>query len=353
MLKVKNIKKAFPDFMLGEISLSIDKGDYFVLLGKSGSGKSLILEIIAGLQKEDSGEILLNNSDFTKTKIQKRNCILVYPDNSLFPHLSVYNNIAFAMKSHGLIQQQIKDGIHQISEFLSITHLLDRKPGNLSSGEAQRVALARALVVKPSILLLDEPLSSLDIQLKSTMISLLRKINKAGQTIIHVTHDFIEAVSLSNKVAVIDEGRIIQQGATEYVFQNPENKFIADLSGLKNFFPAVLLDETNEGLRKAEVLHSGVSIQIISDQNPGEGYIVFGSKDVFLSENKPETSAVNKFKGVVKDVVKQGLGIEVVIDIGFVVCVAVSKSSVLEMKIETGKEFWISFKASACRFIEK
>ncbi|RLD63190.1 MAG: ABC transporter ATP-binding protein, partial [Bacteroidetes bacterium] len=202
MLKVKNISKKLDDFNIKDISFSVNKGDYFIILGVSGAGKSVILEMIAGLMQPNSGTIYLNNKNITNEKIQKRKLGLVFQDYAVFPHLSVKENISYPLKNRGLEKKEIQNRLNQLAEEMSISHLLNRKPTTLSGGELQRVALARTLALNPECLLLDEPLSSLDIQLKNDLRGLLRKINKKGQTIIHVTHDYEEAIFLANKVAV-------------------------------------------------------------------------------------------------------------------------------------------------------
>ncbi len=354
MLRLQNISKIYPDFSLKNIHFEVRKGEYFVLLGKSGSGKSMLLEIIAGIKKQDSGQIILKDSDISHKKIQKRGCVLVYQDSALFPHMSVYDNLLFTLKNHKFKMSDACERIAEMAGFVSIEHIMNRTPVNLSGGEIQRVALGRALVVRPEILLLDEPLSSLDVQMRGDLQSLLHKINQTGQTIIHVTHDFTEAVSLSDRVAVIENGEIIQQGFTEEVFQNPRNEFVADLSGVKNFFKVTLHSDSDyDDICMAKPFNKNIQFRVMADHNHHEGYLTFSSSDVILSDLKPESSAANNFQGKVTDVVPHGLGIEVIVDIGVHITAQISKKAFREFDIEAGKTVWVSFKASACRFIEK
>jgi len=353
MLQLNKISKIFPEFELKEISLNIQKGDYFVILGKSGSGKSLLLEIIAGITKPASGQLIYNDIDISKKPIQKRDFVLVYQNLALFPHLSVKDNILFALKCKKTSKSVQLELLEEASQFLSISHLLDRKPHNLSGGESQRVALARALVVNPHILLLDEPLSSLDVQLKDDLRRLLKKINADGQTIIHVTHDFEEAVSLAKHVAIIENGHIIQTGETDEVFLNPRNDFSAQLTGIKNFFKVSLVHNNNsETLRKMQVENSNVILKVPADTHSTEGYIAFHANDVFLSENKVTTTAVNNFEGIVTDIQKKHLHYEITIDIGIPILAHITKYSIDELKISPSKKIWLSFKASSVKFIE-
>ncbi len=354
MLKLNNISKSYSKFSLHNINIEVNTGDYYILLGKSGSGKSMLLEIIAGIKKQDSGSIFLNGVNIGIKRIQDRNCILVHQVPALFPHITVYNNIAYTLRSRkSKYTEPCAEKIKKIAGFVSIEHLLSRKPGNLSGGEAQRVALARALIVNPDILLLDEPLTAIDVQLRGELLSLLHKINKAGQTIIHVTHNFEEALALSNNVAVLEAGRIIQQGATDEVFTNPRNKFVADLSGMKNFFKVnIKQPHLNDGTITVQPYESSLKIRILSDSKHTTGYLVFSSKDVFLSNSKVETSAVNNFIGTVADIIPHGNGFEIVVNTANIYITAlITKSSLIELEIERNKSVWISFKASACRLI--
>ncbi len=354
MLQLDHIGKKFKTFSLEKINLSIKEGTYFVLLGKSGAGKSLILEIIAGLKKPDTGHIYFKGENITEKPTQDRNFVLVYQDLALFPHLSVYQNISFSLKCHKISKSEHRKRVQEVSRFLHIEHLLSRSPRRLSGGEAQRVALARALVVKPDILLLDEPLSSLDIELKTELQKLLKSINLKGQTIWHVTHDFEEAVALSDNVAVIQQGRIVQSGLSENVFQNPESRFTAMLTGFNNFFKATLYDPLNgSASRYAVPHHTELKIQIITDEPPGEGFVAFRSSDVLLSLQKINSTAANNFSGTVKHIQKKYNNVEVTIDIGIPVMAKISPKSFNDMKIKNNCTVWLSFKASAVRYISK
>jgi len=353
LLKLVNINKSYAGFALKNVNLEVNKGDYFVLLGKSGSGKSMLLEIIAGVRTQDSGSVFLNETDLSLIRIQNRNCILVYQDTALFPHLSVFENIAFTLKTHKVNRKEISSRIHEMASYVSIEHILNRMPANLSGGEAQRAALARALIVKPDILLLDEPLSALDVQLRGGMQSLLHKINLQGQTIIHVTHDFDETLSLSNKVAILDDGKILQQGYTQDVFHHPCNEFVAGLSGLKNFFKSDVLTKIfSEGVTIVQLKDCDLKINILDTPQSDEGFLTFNASDVILSSQKTHTSAVNNFQGIVTDIVPRANGVEVIVDIGVLISALVSKKALTDLEIQPGKMLWVSFKASACRFIE-
>ncbi|PLW96587.1 MAG: hypothetical protein C0593_11135, partial [Marinilabiliales bacterium] len=190
MLYVKDLTIQADTFCVDALSFAVNAGEYFFLLGESGSGKSLILETIAGIRTPKIGSIFINDEEITHLAMDKRHVGMVFQSLALFPHRSVYENIAFPLKVRKVSREAIDNEVNAIAEQLQIGKLLDRRPGTLSGGEHQRVALARTLIMKPKVLLLDEPLSSLDILLKEEMLVLLKSLHSAGQTILHVTHDY-------------------------------------------------------------------------------------------------------------------------------------------------------------------
>jgi ABC-type sugar transport system ATPase subunit len=349
LLELNNISKKYKQFSLDSINLSVSKGDYFVLLGNSGSGKSLLLELITGLIKSEQGEIYLKGNNITNKRIQNRQVGLVFQDFALFPHKTVKKNILYPLNNSGIAKIEKKIKLDDITKSMKIQHLLDRMPATLSGGESQRVALARTLIKEPEILLLDEPLSSLDIQLRSGLRGLLKEINKKGQTIIHVTHDYDEAIALGNRVAVIDNGKIIQSGTIQEVFRNPESEFVANFVGVKNFFKSQLYQ--NNGKTIARV-NGNTEISLLSDKKEGEGFVMIRDEDILIYEDKPESSAMNNFEGIVKEAVPARLGMEISVQTSLLFWVLVTHESYERMKLEQGKKVWISFKASAVRFLK-
>lgn len=230
MLKLLNINKKFPGFHLSDINLSISEGEYFVLLGPSGAGKSLLFEMIGGMVKPDAGKIFLRQDDITSYPIQKRGTGMVFQEDTVFPHLSVFGNIAYPMRCRRLPVSDIKFEVKRLADEMNIGRLLDRKPGTLSGGERQRVAIARTLAADPKCLLFDEPLTFLDVQLRDEILALLRKLNKEGLTILHITHDPAEAFSVAGKIAVIVNGMIIRTDTPENIYHNPESAFVSDFT---------------------------------------------------------------------------------------------------------------------------
>src|SRR5664279_986534 len=236
MLRLSNINRRLGNFALSEVNLEVGDGEYYVLLGRSGSGKTQLLELIAGLEHPDSGQIFLDDIDITHRKIQDRKVGIVFQDYAIFPHMTVHGNIAYPLRARREDKKNIEDKVRKAAEAMNIAHILTRSTEKLSGGELQRVALARTLIMSPRLLLLDDPLSSLDTSLKDDLKRLLRNLNKAGQTIIHVTHDYCDAISLAKRVGVIHNGKIIQEGSVDEVFNNPSNRFVARYAGIRNFF---------------------------------------------------------------------------------------------------------------------
>ena len=353
MLRIEQLTVDMGEFSLQGIDLKVDRGDYFVVLGVSGAGKSLLLETIAGIVKPSGGHIYLNEEEITHKKIQSRGVGLVYQDHALFPHLSVAENIAYPLKGKHPAKREAGKAAKELAERMSIQHLLHRKPGTLSGGEQQRVALARTLAMNPSVLLLDESLASLDVQMKKDLRKLLRKINQDGMTILHVTHDYEEAITLGQKVAVLNEGKIIQTGTIVDVFQHPRHAFTASFIGIKNFYSARFLPpdaNASSGLSTAQI--SPEISFFLQEQVPDcDGFIILGAEDITLSHARPDSSARNNFKGAILEISPGIKGFEVSVDIGIPVHAIITRNALDDLQLREGTDIWVSFKASASRFI--
>jgi len=220
------------------VNLEINSGEFFVLLGPSGCGKTTMLNLIAGLEKPTRGEIWFDKrlvaSASKKVFLppRARNVAMVFQSYALYPHLTVFENIAFPLRISRTKEHLIKESVQKVASMLAISDLLDRKPGELSGGQRQRVAIARAIVRKPNIFLLDEPLSNLDAQLRASTRGELKNLQRnLGVTTIYVTHDQIEAMSLGDRIAVLKDGRIVQIGTPDELYENPVNPFVATFIG--------------------------------------------------------------------------------------------------------------------------
>ncbi|MDR3556642.1 MAG: ATP-binding cassette domain-containing protein [Syntrophobacteraceae bacterium] len=239
MLRLEDICLKLGDFHLRDIRLHVEPGTYLALLGSTGTGKTVLLETIAGVHTPNSGRIYIRGEDATRLAPEKRRLGIVYQDYALFPHLTVFDNIAFGLKLKGSPGRDIKKAVGGMAAFLEIEPLLERRPGRLSGGERQRVALARALVMEPYVLLLDEPLSALDRATRSRIKRELKRVHKElGVTIIHITHDVSEAFLLSDRLAVMKDGRILQEGAPDEMCRRPGSRSVAELTGIENLIEA-------------------------------------------------------------------------------------------------------------------
>ena len=344
MLILKKISKKLGEFHLNEIDLEISAGTYFVLLGRSGSGKTQLLELIAGLNRPDSGEIWLDGENITRKKIQVRGIGLVFQDYAIFPNMSVFNNIAYSINSGNPDKTLVKERVTNVAGELNISHLLGRNTHHLSGGELQRVALARTLITSPRLLLLDEPMASVDASLKDDIKRLLRKLNRNGLTIIHVTHDYREAVSLATRVGVIHNGRIIQEGNPDTVFRRPVNKFVARYSGIRNFF-RVEFKKENGGWKA--VCNDKMVFNVSESSYPGEGLLLLRSDDIKISHKMPSYQNDNCFKGVVREILPSEYGVEITVDAGETFYVDISADTYKQQPLNELSEVWISFPVEA------
>lgn len=231
--------------ILEKLNLDIEKGKLVSFLGPSGCGKTTTLRVIAGFINPVGGQFILEEKEYTKIPVHKRNFGMVFQSYALFPHLNVYDNIAFGLKMKKVSKSRIKEAVNEILASVDLTGLANRYPKELSGGQRQRVALARALVVEPKLLLLDEPLSNLDAKLRVKMRVEIRQLQqKLGITTIFVTHDQEECFSISDKVAVMNNGVIEQYDSPENIYANPATEFVARFVGFENFID---LDRTGNG----------------------------------------------------------------------------------------------------------
>jgi molybdate transport system ATP-binding protein/molybdate/tungstate transport system ATP-binding protein len=290
----------------------------------------------------------MEGKDITRLKIQNRKIGLVFQDHAVFPHMSVYENIAYSLHGRTASHKEKKELVLKIAEKLSISGLLDRRPSTLSGGELQRVALARTLIQQPGILLLDEPLASLDSRIKSELRSLLRKIHRQGQTILHVTHDYEEALSLGTRIAVIHNGSIIQEGTPEEVFRNPKSEFVAHFVGAGNFFRAKLILENHSSIALVE---NTIPIRLVTQETATDGFLLIRSEDIILSNDPVESSATNNFEGTITEIIPGMRGTDVVVDAGIRIHALITGESITRLEFREGKKVWVHFKATAVKFI--
>lgn len=245
IIELKNISKTYGDnTVLNNLSLNIKKNEFLTLLGPSGCGKTTTLKIIAGFESADSGELMFKNEDISSLPPYKRQVNTVFQKYALFPHMNIFDNIAFGLKLKKLPKDQIEDEVKKMLHLVALDGFEKRKVESLSGGQQQRVAIARALVNKPEILLLDEPLGALDLKLRKEMQIELKKIQKeVGITFVFVTHDQEEALTMSDTIIVMNKGIIQQMGTPEDIYNEPANAFVADFIGESNLLNGLMIKD--------------------------------------------------------------------------------------------------------------
>ena len=243
-LNLRSVTKNFADFVaVDDLSLTIPKGSFFALLGPSGCGKTTTLRMIAGLEEPTSGTISIGDTDITHVKPYKRPVNTVFQNYALFPHLTIFENVAFGLRRRGI--KDVTGAVEKVLALVELGHLKDRKPGQLSGGQQQRIAVARAIVNRPALLLLDEPLGALDLKLRRQMQIELKWIQtEVGITFVHVTHDQEEAMTMADTIAVMNKGRIEQMGSPVDLYENPETVFVANFLGQSNLIEANVLSDS-------------------------------------------------------------------------------------------------------------
>ena len=296
---IKGISKRYlpGNPVLLPLDLCVNSGELFFLLGPSGCGKSTLLRIIAGFVKPDTGTISFDREDITGMPPEKRQTAMVFQNYALWPHMTVYENVAFGLNAAGVKNPELDRGVKAALETVQLSDFHDRKPTSLSGGQQQRVALARALAVNPKILLLDEPLSNLDARLRDSMRVEIRRICKERRlTAIYVTHDRKEALSMADRIAVIDKGAIQQIGTPEDLYRRPANRFVASFLGECNFISGTVISrEENK-----TVVETGIGT-LISVLSPPEGdakiTVLIRPENILFDDG----TASNTFEAVIKD----------------------------------------------------
>jgi molybdate/tungstate transport system ATP-binding protein len=398
MITLRNISVEYADFQLKNVSLKIEAGEFFVLMGPTGAGKTVLLEAIAGLAPLASGEVLLDGRDISTLPPEKRGIGLVYQDYALFPHLTVEQNIRFGLRySHrrGLAEDGNESSaeayFHRLTKQLDLEHLLHRKPPTLSGGEAQRAALARALIIRPRLLLLDEPLSALDAAFREEIRKQLRYLHReTGTTFLMVTHDFHDALALGTRAAVIHNGRVEQTGSVREIYRRPASHFVARFVGMGNVLEARI--DPSVGIAYAEGLEvviapapredSGLTrvLQESGFQESGpqdsesqvsgfrtvetgeekgtgtsvekSGFIAIRPEDIVLSRTALESSMRNHFRGRIESIRDYGIACEVRCRVGTTELIShITRGSLLDLELEEGAEVYLSWKATATHIL--
>ena len=364
-LRLEGLTVGAGEFRIANLNLEAGAGEYFILLGPTGAGKTVLLETIAGLHAPQSGRIWLGEEDVTAAPPEARRIGFVYQHHALFPHMTVAENVAFGLAlqrqprwqralpgagRYARRREARNPDVAAVLEMLGIAHLADRFPAHLSGGERQRVALARALVIRPRLLLLDEPLSALDPQHRETLRAELRRLHtELGTTVVHVTHDFEEAVALGERIAVLRRGRVEQVGVPEEIFRRPASRFVAEFVGMRNIFPAEA--ERADGRAVHLRVHGLVVAAVAAKQ--GSVHFAVRPEDIVLARHALDSSLRNVFQGQVAEVERRGALAYVTVEVPALAgeplpfVAAVTAPSLEGLGLQPGETVWLGFKASA------
>ncbi len=341
MITVEDLNISLPGFNLIDINMSIREKEFFILMGPTGAGKTVLLEAIAGLAPIKSGKILIGEKDITRLPPEKRGVSIVYQDYALFPHLTVLENISYGLHFHRIDKTKAEKGLNRLFEILNLSHLKERLPINLSGGEKQRVALARALIVEPRVLLLDEPLSALDPGFREEVRNAIKALHQSSiTTFLMVTHDFAEVLSLAGRAAVMNKGLIEQIGDVTEIFEKPGSPFVANFVGMKNLFKA--------SFSGTHAIVSGLRIEIGRTVDSSSQYLAIRPEEIVISREKFSSSMRNNYSGIVKRIENQGFYYEIEVrvkDVSFKGLI--TKGALIDLGMEEGSPVYVSFKASA------
>ncbi|MDI6888074.1 MAG: tungstate ABC transporter ATP-binding protein WtpC [Methanocellales archaeon] len=346
MIEIKGLSKNWRGFSLKNVNLRVEKGEYFIILGPTAAGKTLLLELIAGFCEPNEGGIWINDKNVTRMTPEKRGTGFVYQDYSLFPHLTVKENIEFGLKIKGMPKSRIEEKSKEIMDILGISHLSHRRPRTLSGGEQQRVAIARGIVIEPSVMLLDEPLNALDARTQIQLRGELKKIHREAKlTTIHVTHDQTEAMVLADRIGVMMNGEIVQTGSPEEIFHFPLNERVAEFVGVENIIEG-MVTSNEEGV--ATIRIDDHIMEAISSAKVGDRVrVCLRPESITIAPSKTLSSARNSFSGMITQLVPLGATCRIEIDCGFPLISLVTKTSAEDLGLRVGKGVCASFKASS------
>lgn len=351
MIELKGLSMDLGEFHLRRINLSIGDQEYFIILGPTGAGKTVLVECIAGLHKIKQGEVWIDGRNVTPLTPEERHIGYVPQDYVLFPFLNVADNIAFSLKEAKYPPPQIKRRVEYLANLTGITHLLGRDTRSLSGGEKQRVALARALALAPQILLLDEPLSSLDIQTARYLRLMLRRIHdELGITTIHITHNQIEAEEIADRIGVMNCGMLEQVGYPEEIFFYPGTDAVSSLIGSPNILECKCCTSLGQGLMEVDC--SGLRIILPHDGNSVQRIAIF-PRDIYLSVTPPPGPHINRYRGTITDIKPSATSQIISVEVARHNLLAeVPHDIAKEMELGVGKEVYLILKMKRIRAYE-
>ena len=345
IIEIKNVSKIYPGGVkaVDGANISVARGEFFALLGPSGCGKTTLLRMLAGFETPTTGQVIIDGHNMATVEPNKRPVNMVFQSYAVFPHMSVEKNVAYGLRMDGRPAKEIKERTAEALELVKLGGFGKRMPPEMSGGQRQRVALARALVKRPSVLLLDEPLSALDAKLREAMqLELVRLQQTVGITFVIVTHDQTEALSMANRIAVMNAGTVRQIASPAELYENPTSKFVADFIGRINMIEA---KATRTGDHLVNVSVPGFGDVELAGDATGEVALAVRPEKIFVSETKPDDANVISIKGKVGEVAYYGSYSNVYFDIGSATPVLADIGNVSrdieEFTFKRGEEYWI------------
>ena len=303
-IQIKGVSKHFGDVVaVDNVDLAIKKGELFSILGASGSGKTTLLRILAGLEIPSQGSILIDGVDMTSVAPYDRPVNIMFQNYALFPHMSVFENIAYGLKKEGLQKESIQEKVQKMLALVKLEGYENRKPNQLSGGQSQRVALARSLVKEPKVLLLDEPMAALDKKLRqSTQFELMDIHDELGITFVIVTHDQEEAMTLSDRIAIMEQGQFVQIGSPNLIYENPRSKFVADFLGNINLLEATITEQDEKEITlDCAALGGELKFDQTERVDTSEMTVALRPEKVMIEKNMPTNHEQSHVKGIVED----------------------------------------------------
>ena len=346
MIRLEGITVAAGDFTLRDVSLEVPAGGYALLIGPTGSGKTTLLETVAGYLAPSHGKVWLHNEEVTTLPPERRGVGFVYQDHLLFPHLSVAENIGYGL---GPRASGLRPRVSELAEALGIAPLLARRVDHLSGGERQRVALARALAPRPSVLLLDEPFAALDPSTRASLRRTLLALQRKEQvTILQVSHDFDEALRLGDLVAVLAEGKVLQQGTPEEVFRRPNSAFVAQFTGAGNVLAGEVTQTgatESDGRFMGRFRAPGLELDVVADR-AGPCHAVIRPEEILVSRD-PLSAARNHLRATIERVERLGPVTYIYCDAGRPLVATVTSTGAEAMSLGHGSVVSLTIKATA------
>lgn len=347
-LSLRDISKDFDGFKITDLTLTAEPGEYLVVVGPTGAGKTLLLEAIQGFHKLDNGEILLNEANITQLPQSQRRIAYV-PQNPYFPPQKTVKEILEygADRSPYGSERRMLDGITQM---MHLGDYLDRQVVSLSGGEKRKLALARALLQQPLVLLLDEPLNNLDTVSKHTLREELATIHRyLDLTVVHVTHDQTEALTLADRIAVVRNGSLITIGTVEQVYADPVDEYAARFLGYENIYD---VSEIEHGSAYSKVKISGITLRMSKTPSDDQTKIAIHGSEVILQRKKPKKTGDNLFRSTVTRIVTTGPTAYITVDIGVPLVLTMGRRLYKATKLKVGKRFWVQFSTNAVKLIK-